>query len=418
MKSNETLFALEIDIKEDNLRRRLADYRDFIGESKVSEIYRKGSKLSKYHILQISSTYYGGEVAEILKSITPLLNEIGVNAGWRSIVGNVDFFEVAKKLDDALLGSDVSLSNREKKIFEETIRDFSIFTHIDHDLITIHGVHPLPLLMHYKKQQPWLWRCHVNLSNPNADVWDYVKSFAVAYDQFILQMDGFVKESFLENYEVIHPSIDPLSDKNKEISEKVIKNNLEELGVDDNRPIISDIARLDKNKDPLGVLEVYERIREEIDCQLVMLGWMGGNDPEGQELYDQLERKVEELEDVSLIINAPDLMINSVQRASDVVLRKSFREGFGTAVSEALWKETPVVGSNLGGIEAQIMDGVNGYLVDPHDYENVARKVMDILSDEQLRDEMGRAGKEHVRKNFLVTRHIEDWLGLWLKYLT
>ncbi|KXA96833.1 glycosyl transferase family 1 [candidate division MSBL1 archaeon SCGC-AAA259I14] len=398
--------------------KKLAGYREFVGESKVSEIYRKATRLSQLHILHINSTYYGGGVAELLRNMTLLLNEIGIDVGWRAIIGSPDFFRVTKKFHNALQGDGIDLTDMKKEVFEEASEDFASFTHVDHDMVVVHNLQPLPLIGCYRRNQPWVWRCHVDLSDPDEEVWDYLKSFSLAYDQYVFQMDEFAGEGFSDDYKVIRPSIDPLTIKNTELKESTVNKYLDGAEIDRDRPLISQISRFDKWKDPTGVIEVFKRIRDEMDCQLVLIGSMATDDPEGQEVYDRVRREVNGMEDVHIIADAHDIMVNSVQRASDVVLQKSLKEGFALTVSEALWKETPVVGADIGGISTQIVDGENGYLIDPTDYEEVAKKVMDILSDEQLRDEMGKKGRERVRKKFLITRHIEDWLDLWIELLS
>lgn len=399
------------------MQKRLVNYREFADEAKISEIYNKGSKLSKYHIVNINSTYYGGGVAAILRNITRLMNEIGVDVGWRAMIGSPDFFRVTKKFHNALQGDEIDFTEMKKKVFEEASEEFASFTHLDHDLVIVHDPQPLPLITFYGKHQPWIWRCHVDLSNPDKEVWNYLKSFALAYDKTIFQMDKFAANGFSEDYEIVRPSIDPLTTKNTEIDEDTVNKYLHKAGVDPSRPIVSQISRFDKWKDPSGVLEVYDKISEEMDCQLVMIGSMATDDPEGQAVYDRIRRKANGEEDITLIVDAHDIMVNAVQRASDVVLQKSLKEGFALTVSEALWKETPVVGSNVGGIPTQIVDGDNGYLVDPQDYDETAEKVMDILSSETLQEKMGRKGRERVRKKFLITRHIERWFDLWIDFL-
>ncbi|MFP4005774.1 MAG: glycosyltransferase [Candidatus Hadarchaeia archaeon] len=392
--------------------KRLVDYREFVGEKKVSDIYKKACGLSKYHVLHINSTYYGGGVAEILRNMTLLMNEIGVDVGWRAMIGTPDFFRVTKQFHNALQGDEINLTERKKEVFEKTSEEFAYFTHLDHDLVLVHDPQPLPLITNYRKHQPWIWRCHIDLSDPNQEVWDYLKSFALAYDRVVFQMEEFAAQGFSEEHEIIRPSIDPLNPKNKQLDEDTVKKYLKKEGIDPSRPILSQISRFDKWKDPSGVLEVFKKVREEMDCQLALVGSMATDDPEGQEVYDEVRRKANGMKDVNLIVDAHDIFVNSIQRASDVVLQKSLKEGFALTVSEALWKRTPVVGSDIGGIPTQIVDGENGYLVDPTNYEYTAKKVMDILSDDKLKDEMGRKGRERVRKRFLITRHINDWLDL------
>lgn len=399
------------------MKRRLVDYRKYVGESKISEIYRKGTQLSKYHVLHVNSTYYGGGVAEILRNMTILMNEIGIDVGWRAMIGSPDFFRVTKKFHNALQGDEINLTDMKKQVFEESCEEFAAFTHVDHDLVIVHDPQPLPLITCYRKQQPWIWRCHIDLSGPNEEVWGYLKSYALKYDQYIFQMDEFAAKGFSEDYKIIRPSIDPLNTKNVEIDEATVNKYLTNGGVDPERPIMTQVSRFDKWKDPVGVLEVFDKVREEMDCQLVLIGSMATDDPEGQEVYDRVRRKANGMDDITLIADAHDIVVNSFQRASDVVLQKSLKEGFALTVSEALWKETPVIGSDIGGIPTQVVDGENGYLVDPNDYDQVAKRVMDILSSETLQEKMGRKGKERVREKFLITRHIEDWLDLWINML-
>jgi trehalose synthase len=399
------------------MSRSLTDYRDFVDESKISEIYRKGSEISTKHILNVSSTYYGGGVAEVLRCIIPLFNDIGIDVGWRTIVGSPDFFKVTKKFHNALHGENIKLTRMKKKLYEETNEIFSRFTHLEHDLIVVHDPQPLPLIKFYKKKQPWVWRCHVDLSNPNEKAWEYLKSFILPYDLVVYQMEEFAARGFSDNYKVIRPSIDPLSPKNIALPERTIKKYLRKAGVAKDKPLISQVSRFDKWKNPLGLLKVFDRIRKEMDCQLVMVGDIAPDDPEGQRMYEEVQSKTVGRDDVRLVLSAHNILVNSIQRASDVVMQNSIREGFGLTVTEALWKRTPVVASNVGGLPTQVIDGETGYLVDPKNTETTAKKVMDLLSNDNLREKMGERGREHVKENFLVTRHIEDWIDLWIEIL-
>ncbi|KXB08030.1 glycosyl transferase family 1 [candidate division MSBL1 archaeon SCGC-AAA385D11] len=397
----------------------LADYRDIVGEDEISKIYRKSSEVLGKHILNINATYYGGGVAEILRNMVPLMNDAGVQVGWRAIPANPDFFRVSKKFHNALQGGDINLTEMKKEVYEGTIEEFARFTHINHDLVVVHDPQPLPLILYYKKRQPWIWRCHIDLSSPNEELWTYLKYFGIRYDNAVYHLDRFAWRG-VGNYSIMKPSIDPLSIKNTDIPQSTIEKYLRKVGIKegDSRPLISQISRFDRWKDPMGVLKVFDLIKNEMDCQLLLVGAIAADDPEGQEVYDEVFSEVQKREDVKIAVNVHDIVVNAVQRASDVVLQKSLREGFGLTISEALWKETPVVGSNLGGIPEQIIDGETGYLVDPYDYEDTAEKVMNIIGDENLSDEIGRKGKQHVKENFLIIRHIKEWLDLWTEFLT
>ncbi|MBS3815085.1 MAG: glycosyltransferase [Hadesarchaea archaeon] len=398
--------------------KRLSDYREIVDESKISEIYRKGNKIADNHILHINSTYYGGGVAEILRNMMPLMDDIGIDVGWRSLVGSPDFFRVTKKFHNALQSEDITLTDMKKQVYEDTNESFSKFTHINHDLVIIHDPQPLPLSKFYKRKQPWIWRCHIDLSNPCGELWDYLRGFILPYNRVVYQMEEFAAQGVSENYEIMKPSIDPLCVKNKDLPNGTIDKYLKKAGIKkDERPLISQISRFDKWKDPKGVVKVFDRVQEEMDCHLLMVGSMAADDPEGQQVYDEVHSMVEDRDDVTLIIGAHDIMVNAIQTASDVVLQKSIREGFGLSATEALWKRTPVVASNVGGLPTQVIDGETGYLVEPKDYDDAAKKVLDLISDDNLREKMGENAREHVKDNFLITRHIEDWIDLWIDYL-
>jgi len=306
----------------------LTDYRDFVDEPKISEIYRKGSRISRRHILHISSTYYGGGVAEILRSLVPLLNDVGIDVGWRTVVGSPDFFRVTKKFHNALQGDKIALTKMKKKVYEETNEIFSKFTHVEHDLVVVHDPQPLPLIKFYKKKQPWIWRCHIDLSNPNEKLWDYLKSFVIPYDLVVYHTEEFAMRGFSENYRVIKPSIDPLSIKNIDLPEETVKKYLKKVGVVEGKPLISQVSRFDKWKDPIGVLKVFDLVRREMDCQLFLVGDIAIDDPEGQKMHERVLSEVKGRRDVRLILGAHDILVNAIQRASDVVLQKSIREGF------------------------------------------------------------------------------------------
>lgn len=397
---------------------KLTDYREIVGDAKIAEIYRKGRKISKKHILHISSTPYGGGVAEILRSMIPLMNDLSIDVGWRTIIGSPDFFRVTKKFHNALHGDPISLTRKKIEVYEKTNLVFAKFTHVDHDLVVVHDPQPLALIKFYKKKQPWIWRCHVDLSRPNRKLWSYLKGFVLQYDTVVYQMEEFAARGVPGDYRIIRASIDPLSMKNMPLSKSTVSKYLRKTGIDPKRPIISQISRFDKWKDQIGVLDVFDRIRKEMDCQLLLVGNVALDDPEGQEVYERLILKTRKRKDVRVIVGAHDIMVNAIQRASDVILQKSIREGFGLTVSEALWKETPVVASNVGGIPAQVIDGETGYLVDPYDHDGMAKKVMDLLSSKSLREKMGARGRQHVKENFLITRHIEDWIDLWTEMLS
>jgi trehalose synthase len=399
----------------------LSSYAAIVGKPELNKICAEAEKLSGKHITCVNSTYQGGGVAEILNSLVPLFDQVGVDFGWRILHGTPDFFTITKKFHNALQGSKINLSKRKKDIYYETNRRFSTFTHIEHDLVIVHDPQPLPLISFYKKAQPWIFRCHIDISNPNKEVWDYLKGFIQKYDHFVVSLPEYQKDDLDIPQSVIHPAIDPLTAKNKAVSETKISKYLEKFGIDRKKPIISQVSRFDPWKDPIGVVKIFERVRKRMDCQLVLLGQFATDDPEGHKILMSLQKKVDKSpfkNDIKLVVVDNAFLVNCLQRASSVVIQKSLKEGFGLTVTEALYKGTPVVASKVGGIPLQVIDGENGFLHSPHDLKGFSESVLKLLKDEKLRATMGKAGKEHVKKNFLITRLMLDWLYLMNKVLS
>lgn len=400
--------------------KRLSDYRGIVGDRVLYEIYQKAGKLHGKHILQINSTYMGGGVAEILSSLVPLMNSVGIDTDWRILHGNSDFFDITKKFHNALQGDSINLSDMKKKLYMQANEDFFSYALIDQDCVIIHDPQPLPLIHFYKKQQPWIWRCHIDLSNPNKELWEYLKGFILMYDMSVISNDRYKKSDLPLKQRIIQPVIDPLTPKNKELSDKDIAKYLKKFGVPTDKPLLTQISRFDKWKDPIGVIEVFKIVKEKIDCRLVLCGSMALDDPEGVRIYEQVKRRANNLiasGDVILITSENNILVNALQRQSSVIIQKSIKEGFGLTVTEALWKETPVVASNVGGIPLQISDGENGFLIDVIDKKGFAERVIDILQHPDLAKEIGKKGKEKVCNKFLITRLLSDYLDLLTEVL-
>ncbi len=398
----------------------LTSYAKIVGKQKLDEIHAKAENLSGKHIICINSTHQGGGVAEILNSLVPLFDQVGIDFGWRILHGTPDFFTITKKFHNGLQGKKINLSQRKKDIYYETNRRFSTFTHIDHDLVIIHDPQPLPLISFYKKHQPWIFRCHIDISEPNREVWDYLKGVIQKYDHFVVSLPEYRKNDLNIPQSAIHPAIDPVTAKNKPVSETKISKYLAKFGIDRKKPIISQVSRFDPWKDPIGVVKIFERVRKRMDCQLVLLGQFATDDPEGHKILLSLQKKVDKSpfkEDIKLLVVDNAFLVNCLQRASSVVIQKSLKEGFGLTVSEALYKGTPVVASKVGGIPLQVVDGVNGFLHNPTDLRGFSDSIIKLLKDGKLRDRIGKLGKEHVKKNFLITRLMLDWLDLLNKLL-
>jgi len=393
----------------------LENYRDIAGVEVLGEIYRKARKLYGKHILHINSTYQGGGVAEILNSLVPLMNDIGIDAGWRTLHGNPDFFTITKKFHNALQGDSLNLTATKKRLYVQANEAFSTFTHIDHDCVIIHDPQPLPLIKFSRNRRPWIWRCHIDLSHPNSQLWDFLTSFILRYHLVVISSENYKRKGLPVEQRIIQPAIDPLTAKNKELSDRDISKYLKKFGIKTDKPIISQISRFDKWKDPEGVISIYKRVREKVDCRLVMSGGVATDDPEGPKIYERLHQKGGELidkGDVVLIIPENDIFVNALQRKSAVVIQKSIREGFCLAVTEALWKGTPVVASNVGGIPLQIKDGENGFLVQPRDVKGFADRTIKLLQNPDLAREMGEKARETVREKFLITRLLINYLDL------
>ncbi|MBW2076993.1 MAG: glycosyl transferase family 1 [Deltaproteobacteria bacterium] len=396
----------------------LEDYRRIVGDKVIGEIARKARALYGKHIVHINSTYQGGGVAEILNNLVPLMNDIGIDTGWRTLHGFPDFFEITKKFHNALQGESIHFTEQKKRLYYQANGDFATYTHIDHDCVIIHDPQPLPLIKFYKKRQPWIWRCHVDLSNPNEKLWEFLSSFMLRYDVVIVSNKNYLKKDLPVDQVIIYPAIDPLSSKNMDIPEGDIAKYLKKYGISTDKPLITQISRFDKWKDPGGVIKVFKLVKEKIDCRLVLCGNLATDDPEGIRMYARTEKEAQKLIENGDVVLVTDpaasnfIFINALQRKSSVIVQKSSKEGFGLVVTEALWKGTPVVASNIGGIPLQIKDGENGFLLDFEDTQGFADKIITVLKEPALAVEMGRKGHEHVKSKFLITRLLIDYLDL------
>ncbi len=394
---------------------RLENYLDIVGDVEVARILRKAGRLYGKHFVHLNSTYHGGGVAEMLSTLVPLTNDANVDCGWRILHGNRDFFAITKQFHNALQGGDIKLTDAKRRIYLETNMEFSHFTHINHDAVVVHDPQPLPLIRSYRKEQPWVWRCHIDLSEPNPELWDFLKQFILRYDMVIISSGQYRKPDLPVTQRIVEPAINPLSAKNMDLEEGRISGILENFGIPQDKPIITQISRFDPWKDPLGVLSVFRKVRSRVDCRLVMCGSMASDDPEGYDVHERTREAAEDLiesGDVILLTYESNILVNAIQRASSVIVQKSLREGFGLTVTEGLWKERPVVASRVGGIPLQIEDGRTGYLLEPDDVDGFAERILHLLACPEEAREMGREGREVVRKRFLVTRLLSDYLDL------
>jgi len=401
------------------MKLRLEHYRNIVGDEVISAIFRRARKLYGKHIVHINSTSQGGGVAEMLQTLVPLMNDIGVTTGWRILHGNPDFFSITKKFHNSLQGEPLNFTTIKRTLYTQANERFSKYTHLNHDCVIVHDPQPLPLIRFYNKNQPWIWRCHIDLSNPQQELWEYFKNFLIKYDTMIVSNESYKRSDLPVDQQIIRPAIDPLSAKNKDLSDGIIPKTLERFGIPTDKPIITQISRFDKWKDPLGVIEVFKLVKEKIDCRLILCGSMATDDPEGFEIYENVRSAAADFvkeKDIILITAENNLLVNVLQRTSDVIIQKSTREGFGLTVTEGLWKGKPVVASNIGGIPLQITDGKNGYLLDPMDFKGFADKIIQILENPDLAKKLGENGREVVREKFLITRLLINYLDLLKNY--
>lgn len=400
------------------MARSLEMYIDDAGEQIISTIHKKVRKLYGTHSLAINSTFLGGGVAEILNSMIPLLNDAGLDTGWRTVHGTPDFYEITKKIHNAMQGNPVGLTDDEKRLYLGVNRDFSIYTHINHDFVIVHDPQPLPLVRYFKKNQPWVWRCHIDLSEPNEDVWRFLRTYLLRYDVMLISSEKYRKPDLPVEQRIVHPAIDPLSMKNRDMSDEEIASYIQHAGIPTDKPVITQVSRMDPWKDPMGVLDVYEKVRQQVDCRLVFCYNLASDDPEGVQVYEEVYERAQEYVDagdIVFVMGNNALLVNAIQRFAAVVLQKSLREGFCLTVTEAMWKGAAVVATTAGGIPEQITDGSDGYLIDPRDIDMTADRVIELLRNPKLREEMGRKARETVRQRFITTRLILDYIDLMLE---
>jgi len=382
-------------------------YAPLIGDENVERILAKAERLHDLHVINVNSTYYGGGVAEILSSLTLLMNGAGLRTGWRVLQGRPDFFSITKKMHNALQGEDINLSDLKQGIYEEVVFENAARMHLDHDLVVVHDPQPLPLINFFRKKAPWVWRCHVDLSHPDPDLWSYLTGFIERYDAVVLTLPEYAQK-ILPPQRFIMPAINPFSSTNRDLTEEEIDERLDHYGIPTDLPLVVQVSRFDRWKDPGGVIEAFQIARRKVDATLVLVGNVATDDPEGQEIFESLCSSREER--IHILSVQDTALVNSLQRRAAVVIQKSTREGFGLTVTEAMWKGAVVVGGNVGGIRHQIEDGVNGFLVDT--VEDAAERIVKVLQDPVLCRKVGKKARETVRSRFLMSRLMEEWLDL------
>ena len=392
----------------------LDEYATVIGDGEIDEMRALARPLTGRTVQMINSTAVGGGVAEMLNRIVPLAEELGLNIRWDVMTGGDDFFEVTKAFHNALHGEPYHPEPAHFEIFraynEQNIKRIPL----DSEFIIIHDPQPAGFIEARKRKSGhWIWRCHIDLSHPNPSVWSFLESYVSQYDGAIFSSPQFARQLPIRQY-LFYPAIDPLSEKNRELEPEFIMQVLTRYSIDPLRPILTQISRFDRLKDPVGVIRAYRIVRRYFDCQLVLAGGSATDDPEGVEVLKEVKRAAEGDPDIKVLELPPwaPLEVNALQRASTIVIQKSLREGFGLTVSEALWKKKPVVASAVGGIPNQIIHKHTGLLA--HSVEGTAYQVRFLLSHPEIAARLGEHGYAHVKENFLITQNLKRYLTLFL----
>jgi trehalose synthase len=367
--------------------------------------------------MMVNSTAVGGGVAEMLGRIVPLLSELGVVVRWEVIIGSKEFFEVTKAFHNALQGGDYQARPESFETFLRCNEDNRKRLNLDAEIVEIHDPQPVALVKGRSKGcRHWIWRCHVDLSRPDPAVWRFLETYVESYDGAIFSSPEFARDLPIPQY-LFYPSIDPLSDKNRELEPDFVRGALERFGIDPARPILTQISRFDRAKDPVGVIRAYHLVKRHYDCQLVLAGGGAADDPEGAAVLEEVREAADDDQDIHVLELPPQspLEINALQRGSTVVIQKSLREGFGLTVTEALWKKRPVVASAVGGIPSQVIHKHTGLLA--HSVEGAAYQVRFLLSHPAIARKLGEQGHKHVREQFLITSNLKRYLTLFLYLL-
>lgn len=398
----------------------LNKYARVAGKDQVSHIKQLAEPLKGLKVLHVNSTKEGGGVAEILHKLIPLKRELGIDASWEVITGPTDFYVCTKNFHNALQGSQVPVSESYLESYRKTNQEQTekLREKLEEaDIVFIHDPQPAGLIDFIgERRGKWIWRCHIDISKPYRPVWKFLKKYVLNYDASIFSIPQFARRLPHSVY-LIPPSIDPLSDKNCNLPAREVKAVYKKFNIDPDRPMILQVSRFDKFKDPIGVIEAFRLAQKHVPLQLVLAGGGATDDPEGSAFYQQVKNVAGDDPDIHVLLLPPDAhrTINALQRASDLVLQKSTREGFGLTVTEAMWKKKPVIGGDTGGIRLQVANYYTGFLV--RTPEGAALRIRYLLHRMDKLREMGETAQEYVRENFLLTRHLMDYLALMIGVL-
>jgi trehalose synthase len=389
----------------------LSDYREIAPPGKVDLLLRLAQQVKGKRMLHINSIRRGGGVAEILQHLVPLLKELGVEARWEVMEGSAPFYRATQRMHDGLQGDEGKLPDTAMETYLECTRANAAVLDLDSDVVMTHDVHPLALIDQAPADTRWIWRCHLDVSHPQRKVWGLLRPYVAKYDAAVFSLPQFAQPLSLPQF-LIYPSIDPLSDKNRDLAPEESQRMLTELGIPQDKPMLLQVSRFNRFKNPVGLVKAYRMVKTHHDCRLVLAGAIPPDDPDGQVVVDEVREAAGKDPDIHVLLLEAnsDLQINALQRAAAVIVQQSTREGFGITVAEAMWKGKPVIGGETGGIMLQVVFGQTGYTV--NSLEGTAFYARYLLNNPEVAQEMGRRGRERARQHFLITRHLGDYLAL------
>ncbi len=390
----------------------LEDYVGIVGNEYLNQLRRLAEPLKGLRVLNVNSTKEGGGVAEILSRTVPLMGELGIDVRWEVIEGDPLFFKTTKGMHNSLQGEKVSFSKEELEHYKDVSRKNGEKIDFDGDIVLIHDPQPAPLIENKKDGQQWIWRCHIDVSRPFRDTWYFLRQFVEKYDCSIFSMAKFSQNLPHPQY-LITPAIDPLSEKNRDMTDSEARKLVGSVGVKTDKPLIVQISRFDRFKDPLGVIKAFKIAKKFNLCRLVLAGGGATDDPEGEEVYREVLEEAGNDPDIMVLMLPSEAhsVVNALQRIASIVVQKSTKEGFGLTVTEGMWKSKPVIAGAVGGITKQVFDYQTGFLV--HSIEGAAYRMRYLLNRPQMMRKIGKTGREFVRTNFLVTKNIRDYLILF-----
>lgn len=391
----------------------LFDYREAVGPDIIEELTILASHVGNRSIKMVNSTAVGGGVAEMLRRVVPLLNEMGIQTAWDVIEGDEEFFEITKRFHNALQGQE---DDFQKEVFEAYLanNEKNNKTDFGEDLVVVHDPQPAALIhWHQKRKNRWVWRCHIDLSNPNPRLWEFLKPYIEKYDGVVFSSALFSPQLAIPQYR-FYPAIDPLDDKNRDLEDVYVEEIFAKYEVPRDKPIVTQISRYDPWKDPVGVVRAFKMARKYVDCRLLLVGDKAADDPESEKILAEVREEAGNDPDIHILLFNPSIAteINAFQRGSDLILQKSIREGFALTVAEALWKRRAVIGGAAGGIPAQIIDGYTGLLV--HSVQGAGLGIRRLLNHPDFARELGENGRQRVMDEFLITKNLKRYLLLLL----